>query len=218
MFCLPASLSLAHGYQEHFRGSFCRNPGCQHLRASASPLAPCITSLPLSPLLALPFLQYCYPHGPQPSGPLQHFLAADQDSSWSPPPFCWMLSPHGDCGSLNRLSCLNDPTDLNSLPWLCPSIVCASRDRRLQVLREGTRLRQDRKSHRNTSGAKRIPSWELTCTWGAFRSPQVLHCKCLSVEHPSVMTQLGSSGPWGAIRVYKMKWVHRNLQDSCLGL
>lgn len=80
------------------------------------PLAPCITSLPLSPLLALPFLQHCYLHGPQPSGPPQHFLGADQGSSRCPPPFHWMLSPHRGCGSLNRLSCLNDPTDLNSFP------------------------------------------------------------------------------------------------------
>lgn len=127
MFCLSASLSLvARGYQERFRHSYCRNPGCQHLRASALPLAPCITSLPLSPLLALPFLQYWYPHGLQPSGPPQHFLGADQGSSWSRPTFCWMLSPHRGCGSLNRLSYLNDPTDFNFLPWLCPSITHTS--------------------------------------------------------------------------------------------
>jgi len=37
MFCLSASLSLVMcGYQEHFRDSYCRNLGCQHLRASAS--------------------------------------------------------------------------------------------------------------------------------------------------------------------------------------
>lgn len=57
MFCLSASLSLvACGYQKQFRDSYCRNPVCQHLRASASPLAPHITSLPLS--LCLPCLSY----------------------------------------------------------------------------------------------------------------------------------------------------------------
>lgn len=187
MFCLSASLSLvACWYQKQFRDSYCRNPGCQHLRASASPLACHVISLPLSPLLVLPFLQYCPLHGPQTSGVLQHFLGADQGSSWSPTSFCWMLSPHRGCGSLNRLSYPNDPTDLHVLPQFCPSTTCTSRgcSGGSTVLREGTYWHQCPKSCRSMNRGKLIPSRELRGTWGTFKSLQVLQCESLSGEQP----------------------------------
>jgi len=68
------------------------------------------------------------------------------------------------------------------------------------------------------SKAKCIPSQKLRCTWGAFKSVQVLQCESPSVEYPSVMTHLGSSGPGEVIQVYKIKWVHRNLKESGLDM
>lgn len=164
-FCL--SFSSRCVFQEHFRDSFHRNPDCQYLRAS--PLVHCITSLPLSLLLAFPFLQYCYPHGPQPSGALPHFLGADQGSSRSPLPYCWMRCPHRICGSLNRCSCLDDPTDLFGF---IQTPCCISYDHRQQVL-----FAQHSKSCRN----KIQPSASQVRNLAAPRQLSGA-CRCFSVD------------------------------------